>query len=492
MSFQKPGSRSQSAFGVSFKSRNRPSQDDNAPSTSGRQEPVHDEPPFKRAKLSLPVARYKRQILYLLETHATVVIVGETGCGKTTQIPQYLHKAGWTAEGYQVVCTQPRRMAAVTVAQRVAQEMGVDVGGLVGYGVRFEDITNKASTKIKYVTDGVLLREMMDDPLLTKYSVIMVDEAHERSLATDTLLGLLKKVQRRRHDLRLIISSATLEVDKLVAFFDTATIRRHKTTATAGAGAGAGVGGSAELSRTPAVLSVEGRTHPVQVHYLLEPCPDYIKAAVETVVDIHREDVPGDVLLFLTGQEECEAVVKLLDEEARKLARSRLKYKMLPLPLYAGLPGAHQRLVYEPTPRGYRKVIAATNIAETSLTIEGVVYVVDSCYVKQRAYNPILGLESLLVAPTSQASAAQRAGRAGRVRPGHAFRLCTEEAFSKLLPVATVPEMQRSDLAGLLLQLKILMDSMLRSAFPIPITINRPMRLGCPLWQLHLKMYSIN
>uniref|UniRef100_A0A383W704 RNA helicase n=1 Tax=Tetradesmus obliquus TaxID=3088 RepID=A0A383W704_TETOB len=446
--FQKPGSLSKAAFGVKFDGQQQQQHHGTAAAAA--------EPAAKRPKNGLPVESVRRELLYLVESHATVVVVGETGCGKTTQIPRFLHEAGWTADGYQVVCTQPRRVAAVSIAQRVADEMGVAVGTTVGYGVRFEDASNQATTRIKYVTDGLLLREMMDDPLLTKYSVIMVDEAHERSLATDTLLGLLKKVQRRRPDLRLVISSATLEVDRLVAFFDSSTVRGKAAAAAAAGGGGA-------PSRTPAVVSIPGRVYPVQVHYLLDNCSDYVQAAVQTVVDIHREDVPGDVLVFLTGQEEVESAVRMLDEEARRLARSRLQYKLMAAPMYAGLPGAQQRLALEPAARGVRKVVVATNIAETSLTIEGIVYVVDCCFVKQRAYNPIVGLESLLVAPTSKASCMQRAGRAGRVRPGHAFRLCTEESWQQLLPKASVPEMQRSDLAGLLLQLKALgIDNIMR------------------------------
>ncbi|KAF8058346.1 DEAH9 [Scenedesmus sp. PABB004] len=450
--FQRPGSRGGAAFGVRLGRDGQQQQEQRALPAAAA------EPPAKRARGAgaLPVECVRRELLFLVETHATLIVVGETGCGKTTQIPRFLHDAGWTAGGHQVVCTQPRRVAAVTIAQRVAEEMGVPLGGLVGYGVRFEDATNQAVTRIKYVTDGLLLREMMDDPLLTRYSVVMVDEAHERSLATDTLLGLLKKVQRRRPELRLVISSATLEVDRLVSFFEAGGARAAAAAAPGGAG-------GAPASRRPAVLSISGRTYPVQVHYALQPCADYVRAAVTAAVDIHREDVPGDVLVFLTGQEEVEQAVRLLQEEGQRLARSRLKYRLVPAPLYAGLPGAAQRLALEPSARGCRKVVVATNIAETSLTIEGVVYVVDSCYVKQRAYNPLTGLESLLVAPTSKASCAQRAGRAGRVRPGHAFRLCTEEAWAALLPDATVPEMQRSDLAGLLLQLKALgIDNIMR------------------------------
>ncbi|PNW76512.1 hypothetical protein CHLRE_11g467654v5 [Chlamydomonas reinhardtii] len=432
-------------------------------------------PTYRYGDPSLPVSKYRRQILWLVENHAVTIIVGETGSGKTTQVPQFLLEAGWAESGYAIACTQPRRVAASTVAARVAEEMGVELGTAVGYAVRFDNAISER-TRIKYLTDGVLLREMMDDPLLTQYSVIMVDEAHERSLATDMLLGLLKKVLKRRPDLRLIISSATLEAGKLRDFFDTSTsastARRRAALAAAAAAAGAGVGGvgCSEPDRTPAVVTVEGRTHPVQVHYLQQPAADYVAAAVSAAVDIHCEDLPGDILIFLTGQEEVQAAVAQLEEQSRRLAGGRVSYslRMMPLPLYAGLPGAAQSAVFRPAPRGVRKVVAATNIAETSLTLEGVVYVVDCCFVKQRAYNPLTGLESLLVAPLSQASAAQRAGRAGRVRAGHCFRLCREEDFAQL-PKVTVPEMQRSNLVSMVLQLKSLgIDNVMRFEWLAP------------------------
>lgn len=470
--FQRPGSRSQSAFGIAFDS-NR-SHDPDASKQSRRSngkegaqrdsnrvhaDRVNAAAPAANARAgdALPVAAYKRHILYLIETHPTLIVLGETGSGKTTQIPQYLLEAGWAADGYQIACTQPRRAAAVTVAARVAEELGQQLGATVGYAVRFESCETKGQTQVKYLTDGVLIREMMEDPLLSRYSVVMVDEAHERSLATDMLLGLLKKVQRRRPDLRLVVSSATLQAELLRDFF---------------AGGGGGMRKALQSAQgqrqgqsclglpsnpDPAILSIEGRTHPVEVHYLEEATSDYVRAAVSTAVDIHKADLPGDILIFLTGQEECIAAVRMLDDEAERLNKSSgYGLKMLPLPLYAGLPGGEQRLALASTPRGHRKIIVATNIAETSLTLEGVVYVVDSCFVKQRCYNPLLGLEALLIAPTSKASAVQRAGRAGRVRPGKCFRLTTHSAYESELPTVTVPEMQRSDVTGMVLQLKAL------------------------------------
>ncbi|XP_020527985.1 probable pre-mRNA-splicing factor ATP-dependent RNA helicase DEAH9 isoform X3 [Amborella trichopoda] len=396
---------------------------------------------LERHRQRLPVFKYRTAILYLLETHATTIIVGETGSGKTTQIPQYLKEAGWADGGRVVVCTQPRRLAVQTVASRVAEEMDVKLGEEVGYTIRFEDLTKSAVTRIKFLTDGVLLREMMDDPLLSKYSVVMVDEAHERSLSTDMLLGLLKKIQRRRPELRLIISSATIEAKSIAAFFNQS---KKKLPASRDFGP----------SREPAILSVEGRGYDVQIHFLEEPVSNYLQAAVSTVLDIHNQEPMGDVLVFLTGQDDIDAAVQMLTDEAQNLAAHRSG--LLVLPLYAGLSRAEQELVFSPTPRGKRKVVIATNIAETSLTLEGMVYVVDSGFSKQRFYNPITDIESLVVAPISKASARQRAGRAGRVRPGKCFRLYTEEYFESEMPLEGIPEMQRSNLVSCVIQLKAL------------------------------------
>ncbi|CAK9327485.1 unnamed protein product [Citrullus colocynthis] len=408
----------------------------------------------EKQRQRLPVYKYRTAILYLVETHATTIIVGETGSGKTTQIPQYLKEAGWADGGRVIACTQPRRLAVQAVASRVAEEMGVKLGEEVGYTIRFEDLTNPDVTRVKFLTDGVLLREMMDDPLLTKYSVIMVDEAHERSISTDMLLGLLKKIQRRRPDLRLIISSATIEAKSMSTFFQTSKRRR-------------GLEGEALLPKVePAILSVEGRGFNVQIFYLEEPVSDYVQSAVSTVLSIHEQEPPGDILVFLTGQDDIDAAVQLLREEERN---DRKKSELIILPLYSGLSRAEQELIFSPTPRGKRKVVISTNIAETSLTLEGIVYVIDSGFSKQRFYNPISDIESLIVAPISKASARQRTGRAGRIRPGKCYRLYTEEYFINEMPAEGIPEMQRSNLVTCVIQLKALgIDNILGFDWPSP------------------------
>lgn len=401
----------------------------------------------------LPVYKYRTAILYLVETHATTIIVGETGSGKTTQIPQYLKEAGWADGGRVIACTQPRRLAVQTVASRVAEEMDVKLGEEVGYTIRFEDVTNPAATMIKFLTDGVLLREIMNDPLLTKYSVIMVDEAHERSISTDILLGLLKKIQRRRPELRLIISSATIEAKSMSDFFQTS--KKHR-----------GPEDHEFIPRkVPAILSVEGRGFNVHIHYVVEPVSDYVQATVSTVLSIHEQEPAGDILVFLTGQDDIDTAIRLLTEEAH--ASRKISSGLIVLPLYSSLPRADQDLVFSPTPRGKRKVVISTNIAETSLTLEGVVYVVDSGFSKQQFYNPISDIENLVVAPISKASARQRAGRAGRVRPGKCYRLYTEEYFVNEMSSVGIPEMQRSKLVSCVIQLKALgIDNILGFDWP--------------------------
>eukprot|EP00899_Mesostigma_viride_P028565 jgi/Mesvir1/8894/Mv02777-RA.1 len=403
----------------------------------------------------LPIFKYRSALLYLLEKHATVVVLGETGCGKTTQIPQYLYEAGWAAGGYVIACTQPRRLAAQTVAARVAEEMESRLGATVGYTIRFEDVSSQEATRIKYVTDGVLLREMLSDPLLSRYSVIMVDEAHERSASTDLLLGLLKKVQRCRPELRLIIASATLSAEAFADYYDQSnkSAKRRRRDAD-----------KESLDLKPAILSAEGRTFGVTVHYLEQPCSNYVQEAVSTVMEIHKKERPGDILVFLTGQQEVEEAVSAIEEEGQRLGGRRgdwwhCRYTLdcqhqRSLARNDSLP-TNQAAVFNAAPVNRRKVIVATNIAETSITIEGVVYVVDCGFVKVPYYNPLSGIEGLYVVPASKANARQRAGRAGRIRPGKCFRLYTEEAHADMADDLS-PEIQRLELSGTVLQLKAL------------------------------------
>ena len=356
----------------------------------------------------------------------------ETGCGKSTQLPLYLHEAGWTADGNCVVCTQPRRVAATSVAMRVAAEFGCAIGEEVGYGVRF-DFKCTSKTVLKYYTDGVLLRETMSDPLLSKYNVIIVDEAHVRSLSSDILLGLLKKISKKRKDLRIIVTSATLDAVPLKNFFETNDNPNDSTLDTA------------------YILSVQGRQFPVDILYLNAPCRDYIRSAVDTVLSINKHEDWGDVLVFLPGGEEIDTAISILHEEYNGET-------MYFLPLYSALPPHVQMAVFEPTPPNKRKIVLATNIAEASITIEGIRFVVDSGFVKLNYFDVHTGLEALVTGPITRAAATQRAGRAGRTAEGKCFRLMTEEVYSSpnILSEHAPAEMQRTDITSAVLQLKAL------------------------------------
>ncbi|XP_027168695.1 pre-mRNA-splicing factor ATP-dependent RNA helicase DEAH1-like isoform X2 [Coffea eugenioides] len=374
---------------------------------------------------TLPVYPYRDELLQAINNHQVLVIVGETGSGKTTQIPQYLHEAGYTKRG-KIGCTQPRRVAAMSVAARVSQEMGVKLGHEVGYSIRFEDCTSE-TTVLKYMTDGMLLREFLGEPDLASYSVVMVDEAHERTLSTDILFGLVKDIARFRPDLKLLISSATLDAEKFSDYFDSAPI-----------------------------FKIPGRRFPVEIHYTKAPEADYLDAAIVTALQIHVTQPPadGDILVFLTGQEEIETAEEILKQRTRGLGTKIAE--LIICPIYANLPTELQAKIFEPTPEGARKVVLATNIAETSLTIDGIKYVIDPGFCKMKSYNPRTGMESLLVTPVSKASANQRAGRSGRTGPGKCFRLYTAHNYQYDLEDNTVPEIQRTNLANVVLTLKSL------------------------------------
>lgn len=370
---------------------------------------------------SLPVYAHREEILAAIKEYQVLIIVGETGSGKTTQVPQFLHEAGYTKDGMKVGCTQPRRVAAMSVAARVADEVGCKLGNEVGYTIRFEDKSSE-KTVIKYMTDGMLLREFLTDPELSTYSAIMIDEAHERTLHTDILFGLLKDIARFRPELKLLISSATLNAKKFSEYFDDAPI-----------------------------YQVPGRRFEVDIHYTKQPEANYLHAAITTVFQIHTTQKKGDILVFLTGQDEIEMAAENLEETSRKLGNKIPQ--MIICPIYANLPPELQAKIFDPTPEGARKVVLATNIAETSITIDGIVFVIDPGFVKENVYNPRTGMESLVVTPCSRASADQRAGRAGRVGPGKCFRLFTKWAFYNELPANTTPEIQRTNLGSVVLLL---------------------------------------
>lgn len=382
---------------------------------------------IQRQRQSLPAYQVKDELMRVVAENQIVVVIGETGSGKTTQLAQFLVECGYTDTQKQIACTQPRRVAAMSVAKRVSEEMGVKLGQEVGYTIRFEDITTPKKTKIKYMTEGILLREILEDPNLDKYSCVIMDEAHERSLNTDVLLGLFKQLARRRRDLKLIITSATMNADRFTHFFGNAP-----------------------------QYFISGRTFPVEVFYSKVSCSDYVETAVKQVVTIHlaNKKSDGDILVFMTGQEDIEATCELIREKLELLENPP------PLdiyPIYSTLPADVQKRIFTKQNSERRKVVVATNIAETSLTVDGIKYVVDCGLAKLKLFNPKLGMDVLQVVPISLANAQQRSGRAGRTAAGTAYRLYTEKAASvQEMYLQPIPEIQRANLSSVMLLLKSL------------------------------------
>ncbi|KAH8418817.1 hypothetical protein KR222_008383 [Zaprionus bogoriensis] len=379
---------------------------------------------IEQDRKALPVYNCRQRILRELEANDTLLIMGETGSGKTTQIPQFLLQAGYASGGL-IGITQPRRVAAITIAKRVAQELASSVGDVVSYTVRFEDTTTER-TRIRYLTDGILLREAIGDRLLRRYAAIMLDEAHERTVNADVLFGIVKEAQleRRKHKLprlKVIVTSATMDIDHFGRYF--------------------GVRG----------MYLEGRTHAVRVMHAKEPQEDYIHAALVTLFDIHRhEPINHDVLIFLTGQEEIEA----LAQQIRQLARINNSgpSDVRVFTLYAQLAQGKQLECFLPVPANTRKIVLATNIAETSITIPGIRCVIDCGYVKEKSFNPSSGLDILKTVRISQAQAWQRSGRAGRDAPGKCYRTYTKTSMEQFR-IAPQPEILRANLTATVLQL---------------------------------------
>jgi ATP-dependent helicase HrpA len=374
--------------------------------------------PSAPVEASLPIAGEAERIVDLIRRHPVVVIAGETGSGKTTQIPKLCLAAGRGAAGM-IGCTQPRRIAARAVARRVADELGTPLGGVVGYQVRFSDNVGDG-TAIKFMTDGILLAEIQSDRWLSKYDTILIDEAHERSLNIDFLLGYLKQLLRKRHDLKVIVTSATIDTERFSAHFDDAP-----------------------------VVNVEGRGYPVSVRYRpLEGEGDDAgdrsmnDAIVGACDEITREDPRGDVLIFLSGEREIRDAHQAL--ERRKYRETEV------LPLYARLSVRDQDRVFNPGTK--RRIVLATNVAETSLTVPRIRYVVDPGLARIKRYSPRGKLDRLHIEPISQASADQRKGRCGRISEGTCYRLYSEADFISR-PFYTDPEIRRAALAGVILRM---------------------------------------
>jgi len=409
--------------------------------------------PMKEQREGLPIFKLRNELLQAIHDNQVLIVIGETGSGKTTQITQYMAEAGYTSRGV-IGCTQPRRVAAMSVAKRVAEEFGCRLGQEVGYAIRFEDQTGP-ETLIKYQTDGMLLREILSDPVVSKYSVIMLDEAHERTISTDVLFGLLKKAVKTRSDLKIIVTSATLDAEKFSSYF----FNSH-------------------------IFTIPGRTFPVEILYSKDPEQDYVEACLMTVLQIHLTEPSGDILVFMTGQEEIDTSCQILHERMQKL-ESMSPPPLIILPVYSALPSEMQTMIFDPPPPGCRKCIVATNIAEASLTIDGIYFVVDPGMAKVKMYNSKTGMDSLLITPISQASARQRAGRAGRTGPGKCYRLYTETAYRNEMLNTAVPEIQRTNLSNVVLLLKAMqVNDMLSFDFMDPPPVQTLINAMESLWTL--------
>ena len=476
---------------------------------------VKRDPEIQAARLQLPILAEEQAVMEAIHDNDVVILCGETGSGKTTQVPQFLYEGGYTTRGL-IGVTEPRRVAAVTMSRRVALELNMSTE-LVSYQIRYEgNVTDK--TIMKFMTDGVLLKEIEKDFFLSKYSVIVIDEAHERSVFTDILMGLLSRIVPMRKSqgkqLKLVIMSATLRVEDFT--------------------------GNARLFPSPPpVVTVESRQFPVTVHFNKRTPDDYLNEAFRKVCKIHRTLPPGGILVFVTGQAEVHGLCKKLKRtfpynlektKSTRIAKEKVKDEnsnddadddfdldsypvnpavedrdaededlgedianeghdssgfdlddsaftslidknlpMFVLPLYSLLSSQQQAKVFQPPPEGTRLCVVATNVAETSLTIPNIKYVVDTGMVKRRYYDKVTGVSSFKITWTSRASADQRAGRAGRVEPGHCYRLYSSAVFTNEFEEFSAPEISRRPVDDLVLQMKDMsIDKVVNFPFPTP------------------------
>ncbi|EEH47691.2 uncharacterized protein PADG_03775 [Paracoccidioides brasiliensis Pb18] len=479
-----------------------------------------------QSRKELPIFPHADEIRKSLQRNNVTLLVGETGSGKSTQVPQFLVDENWArpksvkvpalatkkrgapVEGESeisgmngsdllekktvmtditvggcIAITQPRRVAAVSLARRVAEEMGTPLGNShpaskVGYSVRFDSSTSP-NTRVKFLTEGMLLQEMLTDPWLTKYSAVIVDEVHERGVNVDLILGFLKNMVSGKNEgrgglpLKVVVMSATADMESLIGFFGEGLKKnqeeKHLTGSEwSGISKEHGISESGKVNKNsdipdhngPALTSsnavsvchIKGRQYPVKVIYSPEPVHDFVDAALQTIFQVHmKEPLPGDILVFLTGQETVESLEALVNEYAVGMDPALPKVQVLPL--FAALPQAAQQRVFIPAPPRTRKIILSTNIAETSVTVSGVRYVIDCGKAKMKQFRTRLGLDSLLVKPISKSAAIQRKGRAGREAPGQCYRLYTEKDYLALQE-ANTPEILRCDLSQAILNMK--------------------------------------
>ncbi len=388
---------------------------------------------------SLPIYQHREEILNLIKNNNYCIITGETGSGKTTQLPQYIIESLTLADFFKndkvfqkskksprVVITQPRRVAAIQMAKRVCYEKNYKLGNEIGYTIRFGD-NSCENTIIKYVTDGILVKECLADNILNKYHVVIIDEAHERSLYSDILFALIKQVVKIRNgSLKLIIMSATLNTEQFIKYFNNCPL-----------------------------LKVSGKLYPVDITYHPSPMDKRVKSSVELAIRIHLHEGPGHILAFLTGFEECEKACKMTFSILEDLSKKGKKVPpMNIMPLYGAQNTEDQSKIFEKTKNGCRKLIFCTNIAETSLTVDGIGYVIDCGYVKQKIYNHKTSMDSLMIVPISKVQAKQRSGRAGRTGPGKCLRIYTEQFYKNSMTDIIVPEILRVNLASTILTLK--------------------------------------